>query len=89
MLALFAMPTFAQNIEKVDVSKAPNGKFTSQVGDCTVEGTVLNGQKDGTWIEYYNSPAYLPKTIVNYKNGKKDGAFLEIDKTGSITQKAE
>ena len=89
ILALFATPLFAQTIETVDVSKAPNGVFKATAHDCSIEGTVLNGHKEGTWIEYFISNTYLPKKIVNYKNGKRDGMFVEIDKTGSITKKAE
>ena len=89
VLVLLAMPIFAQTIETVDVTKAPNGKFTASASDCTIEGTVVNGQKEGTWIEYYSSNTYLPKKIVNYDKGKKNGVFVEIDKTGSITKKAE
>jgi antitoxin component YwqK of YwqJK toxin-antitoxin module len=89
VMALFAMPVFAQTAETVDVSKAPNGVFTAAVADYTIEGTVQNGQKVGTWFEYFNNGSYLPKKIVNYANGKKHGAFVEIDKTGSIAKKAE
>ena len=88
-MALFAMPMFAQTIESVDVSKAPNGKFSTPAGECTIEGMVKNGQKEGTWIAYYTSNEYLPKQIVNYVNGKRNGVLVEIDKTGSITKKAE
>ena len=88
-MALLAMPTFAQTIETVDVTKASNGKFTTKAHDFTIEGQVVNGKKEGTWIEYFNSNTYLPKKIVNYVNGKKNGVFVEIDKTGSITKKAE
>ena len=88
-MALFTMPMLAQTIETVDVSKAPNGKFTTAAYDYTIEGTVKNGLKEGTWIEYFSSNTYLPKKIVNYQNGKKNGIFIEIDKTGSITKKAE
>lgn len=87
-MALFAMPVFAQTIESVDVSKAPDGKFTTLGGDCTIEGQVKNGKKEGTWIEYF-SGTYLPKKIVSYENDKRNGVFVEIDKTGSITKKAE
>ena len=89
ILALFAMPIFAQNIENVDVTKAPNGKFTTTIHDCAIEGTVLNGLKDGTWVEYHNGSMHLPKLIVNYEKGKKNGVYIEIDKTGSIVKKAE
>ena len=88
-MALFSMPVFAQTIESVDVTKAPDGKFTAKSGECTIEGMVQNGKKVGTWMEYFNSTPYLPKKILNYENGKKNGVFVEIDKTGSITKKAE
>ena len=52
IMALFAMPMFAQTVESVDVSKAPDGVFnTSTPNDCVIEGTVLKGQKVGTWME--------------------------------------
>ena len=89
ILVLFAMPMLAQTIESVNVSSSPNGKFTTAAADCTIEGTVQNGLKEGTWIEYYTSNTYLPKRIVNYLKGKKNGVSMEIDKTGSITKKAE
>ena len=88
VLVLLAMPIFAQTIESVDVKKAPDGKFTATAGDCTIEGTVMNGLKEGTWIEYHIN-TYLPKKIVNYEKGKRHGVFVEIDKTGSITKMAE
>lgn len=87
-MALFAMPMFAQTIETVDVSKAQDGKYTTKGNDCTIEGMVQNGQKEGTWIEYYLD-SYLPKKIVNFEKGKRNGIYIEIDKTGSIVQKAE
>lgn len=89
VLAFFAMPMLAQTIESVDVSKAPNGKFTTTAHDGIIEGTVMNGLKEGTWIEYFSSVAYLPKRIVCFEKGKKNGVCLELDKTGSITKKAE
>ena len=89
-MALFAMPVFAQTIESVDVSKAPDGRFTTKANDGSViEGYVLNGRKDGTWIEYFGSNMYLPNKIVTYEKGRKNGAYIEIDKTGSITKKSE
>ena len=88
-MALFAIPVFGQTIESVDVSKAINGKFSTTAGDCTIEGNVVNGKKEGTWIEYFNNNSYLPKKMVNYINGKRNGIYVEIDKTGSITKKAE
>ena len=89
ILAFIAMPMFAQSIESVDVSKAPNGKFTISVSDGLIEGNVVNGQKDGTWMEYFTSTPFLPKRLVTYEKGKRNGICLEIDKTGSVTKKSE
>ena len=88
-MALFSMPLFAQTIETVDVTKAKDGMFTTSSYECTIQGMVQNGQKVGTWFEYFNSNTYLPKKIVNFVNGKMEGVYVEIDKTGSITKKAE
>ena len=89
MMVMFATPVFSQTIESVDVKKAPNGKFKTSSAECTIEGTVLNGQKEGVWMEYFNSNTYLPKKIVTYQNGRRNGVSVESDKTGSITKKAE
>ena len=88
-MALMAMPMFAQTIETLDVTNDPNGKFNAPGADCIIEGYVQNGKKVGTWIEYFTSPNYLPKKIVSYENGKRNGVYVELDKTGSITKKAE
>ena len=88
-LVLLSTALFAQNIETLDVTKAKNGKFTTKVNNCTIEGQVVNGLKEGTWIEYFPNNSYLPKTIVNFDKGKRNGIYLELDKTGSITKKAE
>lgn len=87
LLTCLSAPTFAQDIETVEVKNAPNGKFTLALPDRVIEGMVANGLKEGTWVEY-SSGSFLPRHIVNYENGKKNGVFVEIDKTGSIVKKA-
>ena len=89
VMALFTMPLFSQTIESVDVSKAPSGRFVTSTHDSNIEGNVMKGLKEGTWIEYFNSNVYLPKKIVSYEKGKLNGISMEFDKTGSITKKAE
>ena len=88
-LVLLAMPMFAQTIETVDVKQAPNGPFTTTTNECTINGNVENGQKVGIWIEYFNGNSYLPKKIASYEKNKLHGLYVEIDKTGAITKKAE
>ena len=89
VLLMAAMPLLSQTIESVDVKKAPNGKFTTTASDCTIEGCVENGLKEGSWIEYYTNNSNIPKRVISYVKGKKNGLYLEIDKTGAVTKKAE
>lgn len=86
---LSSVMSFAQTIETISVSKAPNGRFSKVTNDGTIEGYVMNGKKEGTWIQYANATQYLPKKIVSYQNGKKNGVSIEIDKSGVIVEKAE
>ena len=86
---MFSVAMSAQNAETVNVAGAPNGKFSAVGNDCTIQGQVLNGQKEGTWIEYFTGDSFLPKRVITYQNGKKNGVYIEIDKTGSITKQAE
>ncbi len=87
VLAFMAMPVFSQDIETVDIKNAPDGKFSITLNDRIIEGNVRNGLREGTWMEY-NVGSYLPKQIVSYEKGKKNGVYVEIDKTGSIVKKA-
>ena len=84
-----SVAAMAQNAETISVAGASNGKFTANGTDCRIEGQVLNGQKEGTWVEYFPGDKFLPKRIVTYANGKKNGLYLEIDNTGSVTKQAE
>ena len=91
LVAGMAFPMFAQTIESVDVSKAPDGAFKAETREYSIEGNVVKGQKDGVWYELYQNKdrMFLPKKMVSYQNGKRNGLYIEIDNTGGITQRAE
>ena len=90
LVAGIAVQMLAQTVESVDVSNAPEGFFTADTREYKIEGNVVKGQKDGVWYELYkdNSRKDIPKKIVTYAKGKREGLYMELDNTGSITKKA-
>ena len=90
LVAGMAVQMYAQTIETADVSNAPDGYFTTDTREYTIEGNVVKGQKDGVWYELYkdNSRKDIPKKVVTYTKGKREGLYMEIDNTGAITKKA-
>ncbi len=87
-IALSCMTVFAQRIDIINVSAKPDGKYLEDGGDIVIEGEVLNGNKTGTWIQMHPRTE-LPHFIIQYKDGKKDGLFLEFDKQASLLKKME
>ncbi len=49
------------------------------------EGDYLNGQKEGSWTEYY--PTGVVKTITSYVAGKKQGPQIIVDENGQLVEK--
>ena len=90
LVAGIAVQMLAQTVESVDVSNAPEGFFTADTREYKIEGNVVKGQKDGVWYELYkdNSRKDIPKKIVTYAKGKREGLYMELDNTGAITKKA-
>ncbi|MGL4425865.1 MAG: toxin-antitoxin system YwqK family antitoxin, partial [Cetobacterium sp.] len=52
-----------------------------------LEGLYKNNKREGKWKFFYKGGDV--KTIVNYKNGLKDGEVIIYDKAGIIAQKTE
>jgi len=48
------------------------------------EGTMKNGVKEGTWVEYWETG--FPMNITNYYNGKKVGISTDMLPTGNLVQ---
>lgn len=87
--ALFFVNTFAiaQLIENLDVKSEKDGRYETTIQGVMITGFVLNGEKNGTWIEYY--PNEMPRKIMDYKSGKLDGVCFEINKYGFLEQQSE
>ncbi len=82
----------SQTIESVNVATSPDGPFSLTKNNGSrpvIVGTVAEGKKDGQWIEYFEGDNFLPNRIVHYEKGKKNGLYIEIDKTGALVRKAE
>lgn len=65
-----------QNAEKKDVN-----------GTVTERGQFLNGQKTGTWVEYYPDKGF-PKKVATYANGQFNGQYMELSSRGQIEMMA-
>lgn len=83
---VFALTTFSQQIYSIKVTDMPDGSYQQNFGTIKVYGEVLNGMKEGTWVENFPN-ADLPHFIIQYKNGKKDGIYMEFDKQANLIKK--
>ena len=62
--------------------------FEQQYGTIKVTGDVLNKMKDGSWVETHPN-SDIPHFIIQYKEDKKDGIFMEIDKQANLIKKVD
>ena len=83
VMMLFVTTAFSQQIYNVRVSLMADGKFEQQYGTIKVGGDVLNGMKDGNWIENHPN-SDIPHFIIQYKEDKKNGLYLEFDKQANL-----
>lgn len=87
-MMLFAVTVFSQQILKVKVDAKADGIYDESVGNIKITGEVYGGQKNGTWTEYHPNME-LPHYIIQYKDGKINGLYIEIDRQAYIVKKAE
>ena len=85
---MFAVAAFSQQIYNVRVSSMEDGVFEQMYGAIKVYGDVLNGMKDGAWVETHPNTD-LPRYIIHYKADKKDGLYLEFDKLANLIKKID
>ena len=83
IIMMFAVAAFSQQIYNIKVSDRQDGTFEQYYGTVKVTGNILNGMKEGSWVENHPN-SELPHFIIQYKEGKKDGLYLEFDKQGNI-----
>ena len=85
-MMMIAVAAFSQQIYNIKVSDKPDGNFEQYYGNIKVTGAILNGLKEGSWVENHPN-SDIPHFIIQYKEGKKDGLLLEFDKQGTIVKK--
>ena len=88
LMAMMNVVAFTQQIYNVRVSSMADGRFEQQYGTIKVSGDVMNGMKDGNWIENHPN-SDIPHFIIQYKEDKKDGLYLEFDKQANLIKKIE
>jgi len=74
--------------DKVDKVDMVNGlqQWTVYKNDVLIEeGEVLNNQKNGSWLEFYNNG--FIKTNTTYHKGKKNGAYLLLNLRGALQER--
>ena len=88
VMMLLVMTAFSQQIYNVRVSSMPDGIFEKMYGSIKISGNVLNGMKEGAWVETHPNTD-LPHYIIHYKEDKKEGLYLEFDKYADILKKID
>jgi len=59
-------------------------KKNAQTGQLIEDGFVSNGRKIGTWTTYHPNDNLTVHTITNYVAGKKEGVYLEAEKSNRV-----
>ena len=56
--------------------------FTGDVKDTWRQGKIIDGKKEGRWIEYHGNGQLEVKG--NYKDGLKEGSWVRYHETGAL-----
>ncbi len=88
LISMINVVAYSQHIYNVRVDTQTDGIFEQYYGNVKVVGNVLNGMKDGNWIENHPN-SDMPRYIIQYKEDKKDGLYLEFDKQGNLIKKTD
>ena len=88
VMMLFVTTAFTQQIYNVRVSTMADGIFEQYYGAVKVSGDVMNGMKEGSWVENHPN-SDIPHFIIQYKEDKKDGLYLEFYKQANLIKKIE
>lgn len=88
IMMMSVMTVSAQQIYNVKTSDRADGRIEQNIGTIKLTGEVLDGMKTGSWTENFPNTE-LPHYIIQYKEGKKNGLFLEFNKEGYIVKKID
>lgn len=87
-MMLSVVTVCSQQIYKLNIDKLADGPYEKMSGNIKITGEVLDGKKTGTWTEYHPN-VELPHYIIQYKEDKIDGLYIEVDRQAYIMKKQE
>lgn len=80
-------PVADTDLEGFEITQVPGSEFSKATklvdGNKSQEGYLLNGQRNGLWLEYH--PDGRISLIQHFVNGKLNGPVLALDGRGQIT----
>ena len=59
-------------------------KKNAQTGQLIEDGYISNGRKTGAWTTYHPNDNLTIFTVTNYVDGKKEGVYLEAEKSNRV-----
>ena len=85
--SLFPAIAFSQasgDTNKVDANNKKQGIWKENIAFFDWYGKYVDDMKDGSWVMYH--PGNIIGAVEVYKNGKKNGVSLAMDRTGALTK---
>src|ERR1700746_3281553 len=82
---LAAFSNTPADTNKTDNTGKKTGFWKEKIASFDFYGNYVNDKKEGLWIAYYGNG--IIGTIEEYKNGRKNGYSILLDKTGFYYQK--
>ena len=70
-------------LNRTDASGLKTGFWEEKAGDVTLKGYFKLNKKEGSWVGFY--PSNVLARIDTYKDGQKDGPYIQLDRRGKIT----
>ena len=81
-LNVMAYTPAAGDTNKVDSQNRKQGIWKENIAFFDWYGNYVNGNKEGIWVMY--NPGNILGAMDEYKNGKKNGLSLSIDRSGNL-----
>ena len=82
LILLYLLFSCTTKPKKQTIEIAQRIEFKDKFGNRHYQGLLVNGKKEGLWIEYDNSCRV--KFIKNYQNGIENGVYIQLKINGSI-----
>lgn len=84
---LFPAVAFSQagaDTNKVDANNKKQGIWKEKIAFSDWYGMYVDDQKEGSWVMYH--PGNIVGAVEVYKNGKKNGVSITLDRNGALAK---